>query len=85
MNSDMSSAKVLPENLSHLQISRSSFQIKGNALKTTLWSNQWKDIPSYKIATDLVNNQAYVNDVAERGVALIYNFNSSISKDEEQK
>jgi len=50
------------------------------ALKIIFWRNQLKDIPSYKITTDLVNNLACVNDVA-----LILNFNSSISKYEEQK
>ena len=55
------------------------------ALKIIFWRNQLKDIPSYKITTDLVNNLACVNDVAKHRLALILNFNSSISKYEEQK
>ena len=69
-----------------LSISRSFF-------RTTAIDDSFLDIPvdecpenqSYRIACEFVNNLVCVNDSAERGVALIQNFNSTITKDEEQK
>ena len=44
----------------------------------------WLNTLSFKHATRLVHNQACINDVAERGVALIQMFNAT-TKNEEQK
>lgn len=78
--------KSLPRSTADLSISRSFF-------KTTAIDASFLDIPvdawdknqSYKMACQVVNNLACVNDCAERGVALIQNFNATITKDEEQK
>lgn len=45
----------------------------------------WSDTPSYIAAAALVKNLVCVNDCAERGVALIQEFNETITKDEQQK
>ena len=76
----------LPESLTDLVISRSFFETTGidDAFLEVPVEN-WENNGSFQIAANLVKNLACVNDVAERGVALIQRFNSSISKDEEQK
>jgi hypothetical protein len=44
----------------------------------------WCGQNDYKIARSIVENLRVVNDVAERGVALIQKFNESVTKNEEQ-
>lgn len=45
----------------------------------------WSDDPEYKAAKDVINSMRVVNDTAERGVALIEEFNMLITVNEEQK
>jgi len=45
----------------------------------------WSDLPSYCTAKDIISSLTVVNDSAERGVALATTFNSTITKQEEQK
>lgn len=45
----------------------------------------WSDDPEYKAAKDVVNSMRVINDIAERGVALIEEFNKLITVNEEQK
>lgn len=45
----------------------------------------WNQNEHYKKGKELVNNLREVNDVAERGVKLIEDYNNIISKNEEQK
>lgn len=45
----------------------------------------WETTESYQAARQHIKQLKVVNDVAERGVALITEFNSSITNDEEQK
>lgn len=46
---------------------------------------EWKDDLVYIEMEDKASNLKVVNDCAERGIALINKFNSSITKNEEQK
>jgi len=46
---------------------------------------EWAESQSYKTASKFVNNLACINDCAERGVALIQSFNSTITNNEEKK
>lgn len=78
--------KSLPHTLHELFISRSFFKtavIDDSFLDIPV--EQWPESQSYKTAFEFINNLACVNDSAERGVALIQNFNATITKDEEQK
>lgn len=45
----------------------------------------WKGLDSYKKSRDIVKGIKVVNDCAERGVALISQFNAKLTKNEEQK
>lgn len=45
----------------------------------------WNQNKHYKKGKELVNNLRVVNDVTERGVKLIEDYNKLISKNEEQK
>ena len=45
----------------------------------------WKSSTDYLAGYEIVKNLQVVNDHAERGVALIQEYNSIITKDEEQK
>lgn len=45
----------------------------------------WSDDPEYKAAKDKVNSMRVVNDIAERGDALMEEFNKLITVNEEQK
>ena len=47
--------------------------------------SKWINDKSYKMCQDIVKTVKVVNDLAERGVALIQEFNSSITRNEEQK
>lgn len=47
--------------------------------------DNWENNKSYINGLLIVKNLQIVNDVAERGVALITSYNSSATKDEEQK
>lgn len=47
--------------------------------------NEWMNQPDYRSNLEVVRSVRVVNDLAERGVALIQEFNSSITRNEEQK
>lgn len=47
--------------------------------------DQWSQLQSYISSQGTVGSVRVVNDLAERGVALIQQFNSLITRDEEQK
>jgi hypothetical protein len=47
--------------------------------------SKWINDESYKMCQDIIKTVKVVNDLAERGVALIQEFNSSITRNEEQK
>lgn len=47
--------------------------------------SEWKALESYQIDLKRLQNVPVVNDLAERSVALISEFNNSITNDEEQK
>jgi len=47
--------------------------------------DDWENRPDYRAATELVRNIKVVNDMAERGVALMQNFNKTLTKDEKQQ
>src|SRR6218665_3647912 len=46
---------------------------------------QWEENEHFQKAKQCAQNLRVVNDVVERGVKLIQDFNSSITRDEEQK
>ena len=46
---------------------------------------EWKHLADYQAAVDYVNCLNVTNDFVERGVALMQEFNSAITKDEDQK
>ncbi|GBP51846.1 hypothetical protein EVAR_88551_1 [Eumeta japonica] len=45
----------------------------------------WEEDEDYKASREIVRSMRVVNDIAERGVALIEEFNKIITSDEEQK
>ena len=45
----------------------------------------WENMPDYQLGLSVVRNMKVVNDFAERGVALIQNYNSILTKNESQK
>jgi len=45
----------------------------------------WKNRPDYQSALSVVKCMKVVNDFAERGVALIQNYNSILTKNENEK
>ena len=47
--------------------------------------NEWENQPKYQEGKHLVLSMKVVNDLAERGVALIQEFNWSLTRNEEQK
>lgn len=47
--------------------------------------SKWECHADYQRSKQLVQSLRAVNDLAERGVALIQEFNSSLTRDEEQK
>ena len=47
--------------------------------------DQWKELPSFQEAKKVVKALKVVNDSAEREIALATAFNTSITKQEEQK
>ena len=47
--------------------------------------SQWECQAEYQRSQQLVRSVRVINDLAERGVALIQEFNSSLTRDEEQK
>jgi len=78
--------KSLPLTFGELLISLSFFEttdIDDSFLDVAV--NEWSECQSYKIACALVNNLPCVNDCEERGVALMQNFNASITKNEKEK
>lgn len=77
--------KSIPQTISELRISRSFFENTG--IDCSFLSdpvNDWADNPLFQTASQLINNLPCVNDSAERGVALIQEFNASV-KDEQQR
>lgn len=75
----------LPQTVADLQISTSFFataQLDSSFLTQPV--NQWTDNDAYTTALNFVTNLACVNDCAERGIALIQQFNASTT-DEEQR
>src|SRR6218665_275094 len=47
--------------------------------------SEWDNLEQYKRSQDICRSVKVVNDFAERGVALIQQFNGSLTRDEEQK
>jgi len=47
--------------------------------------DNWESRPDYPAATELVRSLKVVNSMANRGVALMQNFNKTLTKDEEQQ
>lgn len=45
----------------------------------------WAENDSYKLCCDTIKSIKCVNDIAERGIALIQKYNRTLTKDEEQK
>lgn len=76
---------TLPSSISDLHISHTFFDILGlddGFLSVPV--SAWPETESFKDAVNIVSNITCVNDCAERGVALITNFNAC-TKDETQK
>jgi hypothetical protein len=76
----------LPLTTAELTISRSFFDTAGiddSFLRVPV--DEWPECQSYKVAYDLVKNIPCINDTAERGVALMQNFNATITTNKEQK
>ena len=51
----------------------------------TVSSDQWETRDDYKNGLQIINNLSVINDVAERGIKLIEEYNSILTKDEKQK
>ena len=51
----------------------------------TIPPSDWADDADFQKAAKIVHSRKVVNDVAERGVKLIQDFNSSLTKNEDQK
>ena len=47
--------------------------------------SQWSELESYKDNIEIVKSVRVVNDVFERAVSFIQDFNESLTRDEEQK
>jgi len=47
--------------------------------------SEWEDMPSYQSSQQALCGIATVNDFAERGVALIQDYNQLLTKDEQQR
>jgi hypothetical protein len=47
--------------------------------------SQWADEPTYKLFLEKARQMKVVNDCAERGIALILQYNQTLTKDETQK
>ena len=47
--------------------------------------DRWPELPSYINAKRIAESLKVINDSAERAIALATTFNSSLTKDEEQK
>ena len=75
----------LPNAVSDLKISNSLFKVLGlNDSFLSVPVSMWQDTQSFTSACETVVMLTCVNDSAERGVALIHDFNAS-TKDETQK
>ena len=75
----------LPSGIADLHISRMFFNTVGlDDSFLSVPDEQWCQTESYKQALLTVNNLPYINDCAERGVALIENCNN-LTTDETQK
>ena len=77
--------KMLPGNIYDLKISRAFFtttRLDDAFLETP--PAEWDGQPSYHDSVHFVNNLTCINDCAERGIALIQQFNSS-TKNEAQR
>jgi hypothetical protein len=76
---------VLPDSISDMTVSRTFFSVlhlDDGFLSVSV--SLWEETPSFVAAKETVQNLSYVNDCAERGVALIHDLNAS-TKDESQK
>ena len=75
----------LPSTVADLHISHAFFDTAAiDASFLSLPAEKWCETECYMQALQIVNNLPCTNDCAERGVALVENFNN-IAKDEEQK
>ena len=76
---------ILPDTISDLTVSRTFFSVlRFDDSFLSVPVTQWEVTPSFIVAKETVQNLTCVNDCAERGVALIHDFNTS-TKDEVQK
>ncbi|CAI6375203.1 unnamed protein product [Macrosiphum euphorbiae] len=46
---------------------------------------EWENMPDYQLGPSVVKSMKVVNDFAERGLALIQNYNSILTKNENEK
>jgi hypothetical protein len=75
--------KNLPQVVSDLRASRSFFDITGLDCSFLHHpADMWPGIASYQEALHIVTNIPCVNDCAERGVALIQEFNASVKHED---
>lgn len=81
----------------HLPFSMTRFLLKPNKKYIKIFPNirssvrffkdvcLWEDDDDYKASRNIVRSMKVVNDIAERGGALIEEYNKLITTDEEQK
>jgi hypothetical protein len=78
--------KKLPQVVSDLRASRSFFDITGLDCSFLHHpADMWPGIASYQEALHIVTNIPCVNDCAERGVALIQEFNASVKHEDQRQ
>lgn len=78
-------SKQVPRDMSQLVVSTTFFDVTGLDSSFLDYSSEsWPVIPSYQEALTFVRNIPCVNDSAERGVALVQQFNGSV-KNEDQR
>ena len=76
----------LPRSVGDLQLTKSFFvtaELDSSFL--TQPTDEWKENPAYQTAANFVSNLACVNDCAERGIALIQQFNSSTTNEDQRQ
>jgi len=78
--------KPLPLTIGELSISHTFFVTTAfDSSFLDVPVNEWPERQSYKTACEYANNLPWVNDCAKRGVALMQNFNATITRNEEEK